>query len=527
MRGLFTIIGVAGVLTLYAQKVTKDTRAVSFANTIVADDLEKHLKILASDEYEGRETCKPGQKKAADYLFNYYENLKLDPLNNTDIYFQRLPLIVQQPKGLSMEWNGQKLKYGDDYTCPSGMLDGTFSTDSIVFIGYGIEDKNYSDYKGVDVKGKVVMVLNNEPVDKKGISMISGEEDPSEWTTNPGKKIETARAHGARAVITIRKDLQSKMMRIMKRSFSERILIDEGKNNRFHFLEIHVASEALKGLIGKALNIKKIEKAIKKKGQSVHKTIGAKVVLTANGNIKHCESENVAAVIKGAKYPGEFVFITSHYDHIGVLPNGEINNGADDDGSGTVSVLEIAEAFARAVKAGYRPKRTVIFLNFAGEEKGLLGSRYWVENMPMDYGSVVADLNIDMVGRIDKKHEGNGNYIYLIGSDKLSQDLHKLSEDVNDIYTRLELDYQYNDEKDPNRYYYRSDHYNFAKHDIPVIFYFNGVHEDYHKPTDTVDKIDFEKMEKIARLVFLTAWEIANREKTIARDVKTTEDSAP
>ena len=151
----------------------------------------------------------------------------------------------------------------------------------------------------------------------------------------------------------------------------------------------------------------------------------------------------------------------------------------------------------------------------AGEEKGLLGSKYYTENPVYPLENTVADLNIDMIGRLDEKHADNPNYVYLIGSDKLSNELHRISEEANSTYTNLELDYTYNDPNDPNRFYYRSDHYNFAKKNIPIIFYFNGTHEDYHKATDTVDKIDFEKMEKITRLVFYTCWELVNREERI------------
>ena len=203
--------------------------------------------------------------------------------------------------------------------------------------------------------------------------------------------------------------------------------------------------------------------------------------------------------------------ISAHYDHIGIT-NGEVNNGADDDGSGTVAVMEMAQAFAMAKEAGHGPKRSVLFLTVTGEEKGLLGSTYYISNPVVPLQNTVTDLNIDMIGRVDKDHEQNRNYIYLIGSDKLSKTLHEVSENVNLTYTDLELDYTFNDEKDPNRFYYRSDHYNFAKNNIPVIFYFTRVHEDYHKATDTEDKIMYNKMMKITRLVFATAWDAANRD---------------
>ena len=228
-------------------------------------------------------------------------------------------------------------------------------------------------------------------------------------------------------------------------------------------------------------------------------------------------SENVVAYIRGNEKTDEFIIISAHYDHLG-KDGEEVYNGADDDASGTSAVLEIAKAFQKAKKAGYGPKRSILFLNLTGEEEGLFGSKYYTSHPIFPLANTVANLNIDMVGRVDKKHTKKPNYVYLIGADKLSTDLHKLSEEANENYTQLKLDYTYNDEKDPNRFYYRSDHYNFAKNNIPVIFYFNGVHKDYHKTTDTADKINYDILEKRAKLIFYTAWEIANRESRLVVD---------
>tara|TARA_R100000935_G_scaffold21876_3_gene40442 strand:+ start:20232 stop:21239 length:1008 start_codon:yes stop_codon:yes gene_type:complete len=228
-------------------------------------------------------------------------------------------------------------------------------------------------------------------------------------------------------------------------------------------------------------------------------------------------SENVVAFIKGSEKPDEIIVLSAHYDHVG-MENGEIFNGADDDGSGTIAMLEIAEAFQQAVKNGKGPKRSILFLHVTGEEIGLYGSKYYTENPIFPLANTVANLNTDMIGRIDPDKKDTPNYIYLIGSDKLSQELHDVSEAVAEKYSDLELDYKFNDENDPNRFYYRSDHYNFAKNNIPIIFYFNGVHEDYHKPTDTPDKIEYDLYAKRTQLIFQTAWEVANREERITAD---------
>jgi len=230
---------------------------------------------------------------------------------------------------------------------------------------------------------------------------------------------------------------------------------------------------------------------------------------------KMVKTENVAAIIEGSEFPDEYIIISSHLDHVGIQ-NGMIHNGADDDGSGSVSLLEIAEAFQEAAAAGQGPKRSILFLHVTGEEKGLLGSAYYANNPLYPLANTMVNLNVDMIGRLDPKREDKDpNYIYLIGADKISQELHDISEATNKRYTQIKLDYTFNDDKDPNRFYYRSDHYNFAKKNIPVIFYFNGTHEDYHAPGDTPDKINYEMLAKRSQLIFHTAWELANRNNRI------------
>ncbi|WP_432671506.1 M28 family metallopeptidase [Flavobacterium sp. SM2513] len=222
------------------------------------------------------------------------------------------------------------------------------------------------------------------------------------------------------------------------------------------------------------------------------------------------DSENIWTFIEGSEKPNEILVISAHYDHVGTK-NGDIYNGADDDGSGTVALLEIAQAFKKAKEDGYGPKRSILFLHVTAEEKGLHGSRYYSENPLFPLKNTIANINIDMIGRRDTLHPNTNNYIYVIGSDRLSTDLHKINEDANAKYTKLNLDYKYNDINDPERIYYRSDHYNFAKNGVPSIFYFNGVHDDYHQPGDTPDKIEYDALAKRAQLAFATAWELANR----------------
>ena len=241
--------------------------------------------------------------------------------------------------------------------------------------------------------------------------------------------------------------------------------------------------------------------------------------LNAKRNENLADSENIWAFIEGSEKPNEILVISAHYDHVGIK-NGEIYNGADDDGSGTVALLEIAQAFEKAKKDGNGPKRSILFLHVTGEEHGLHGSRYYSENPLFPIANTITDINIDMIGRRDEAHANTNNYVYVIGADRLSTDLNTICTVANAKYTKLDLDYKYNDPKDPNHFYERSDHYNFAKNGIPAVFLFNGVHADYHQKTDEPNKIEYDALAKRAQFAFVTAWELANRENRPVVDKK-------
>ncbi|RZJ36639.1 MAG: M28 family peptidase [Flavobacterium sp.] len=243
--------------------------------------------------------------------------------------------------------------------------------------------------------------------------------------------------------------------------------------------------------------------------------------LNAKYNENLPDSENIWAYIEGTDKKDEILVVSAHYDHVGIK-NGRIYNGADDDGSGTVALLEIAQAFAQAKKEGHGPRRSILFLHVTGEEHGLHGSRYYSEHPLFPLKNTIADINIDMIGRRDTLHRNTNNYVYVIGSNRLSTDLHNVTEAANKKYINLDLDYKYNDLNDPEKFYYRSDHYNFAKNGVPAVFLFNGTHADYHRPGDKPDKIEYDALEKRARLAFVMAWELANRDQrpVIDRDGK-------
>ena len=264
-------------------------------------------------------------------------------------------------------------------------------------------------------------------------------------------------------------------------------------------------------------------KKARKRTARTPKTIPTRFDVVLEPKIGTLVSENVLGHVPGTERPGELVVVTAHYDHIGVHGD-EVYNGADDDGSGTVALLEMAQAFAQAAKDGHGPRRSVLFMPVSAEEKGLLGSRFYTDHPVFPLDSTVADLNIDMIGRFDSSHVGGDPYVYIIGSDRLSTELHEVNEAMNKVYTGLDLDYTFNAEDDPNRFYYRSDHYNFAKHGVPCIFYFSGVHEDYHQVGDEEHKIRYDLLRQRTLLVFHTAWELANRPGRVKVDVGVGED---
>lgn len=497
-------------LSLFSQN--KDTTAIRYSNVISASEMSKNLHVLASDEYEGRETGKKGQKMAAEYISNQFKSFGIPPYKD-NTYYQTYPLNLILPVPADVMINEKKYTGNKDYYNFPGISEQTILTSSVLFLGYGIQDDNYNDYKGVDVSGKTIMILAGEPYGADGNSLITKNKDASQWTTRQRNKSEKAKDAGVAAILVVVDDVQ-KGIADNKHRLESSLLKQETSKKEIPV--IYISKEMANAILKKTTTEKIIEK-ISTTGKPLKIKAKANVVVDVKNNVQKIEAENVLGFVEGTDLKEEIIVITAHYDHLG-KEGDVVYNGADDDGSGTVAVINLAQAFAKAKKEGHGPRRSILFMPVSGEEKGLLGSAYYTENPVYPLKNTVCDLNIDMIGRLDENHAKNSNYVYLIGSDKLSSQLHNVSEQANKTYTNLELDYTFNDEKDKNRFYYRSDHYNFAKKGIPVIFYFNGVHADYHKETDEVQKIDFNKMEKITRLVFFTAWELANRSERIIVD---------
>ncbi len=497
-------------------------------SSITAADLKMHLSFLASDELGGRYTLSQGNLIAARYLASRLEHYGYHGAAEGGSFFQKVPLsynnVDSENTKLSLTVGGGKkeFKYADDFAAQSPV--NTNLSGDLVFVGYGVSSpgNNHDDYANVDVKGKIVVILGIEnPL--KNVKLSEDEH---------GEK--AAIKHGAIGGIAIVPNLLSMWPRV--KMFATRqgaSLPPKGAEAGSKFPAV-LAGPALVKALAEAMG--KEEAFFTKASGDAFKpmAIPAKAALNMSVEVKEAPpAQNVAGILEGSdpKLKDQYVVFSAHYDHLQTGKNGEIYNGADDDGSGTVAVLEIAEALSISP----RPKRSILIIFHTGEEMGLLGSSYNTDYKPVvPLEKLVADFNIDMIGRTrtpddskpSDKELTDKDSVYIIGADKLSTELNKISEQTNKDTAHMNFDYTYNDENHPQRFYYRSDHYNYAKHGIPIIFYFTGVHEDYHRPTDDVDKIDFQKMERITRMVFATGWRVANLDHRLVVDKKPAADAA-
>lgn len=494
-------------LPLFGLAQKKDKKAAKAAATITVEDMKKHLYIIASKEMEGRNTPSPGLEKAADYVEAHFKSIGLTPGNNGS-YRQIYPLYKDSMLGAAMKINGAALQLDADFQPQATNYAAEMRFSEVVFAGYGISDGDKrDDYKDLKVAGKLVLIADGTPADYK----------PAQTGfASPGSafgKINTALSKGAIAVMVIYNNYPRKAMSI-NNNWSPNSY--RAALSPFTFTISPVTAEKIMGEDGKNI----IDKL--KTGTATLKTYKAEVELAYSKTTKTNSAPNVIGVLEGTDLKDEYVFITGHLDHLGKRDT-VIYYGADDDGSGSTGVLEIAEAFTKAKQAGNGPRRTIVFMTVSGEEKGLWGSAYYTNHPVFPLEKTTVDLNIDMIGRIDteRKQGDSTNYVYVVGDDKISSDLKTISEAANNNYTKMELDYKFNDPKDPNRIYFRSDHYNFAEKGVPIIFYYDGMLKaDYHRPTDTPDKINYPLMVKRAQLIFYTAWEMANRNDMLKRDIK-------
>jgi hypothetical protein len=474
---------------------------LKYGEMLSETNLKTMLTVIASDSMEGRMTGTKGQKMAAEYIRDHFKKLNLAGPIQGD-YFQSVKLY-KSLAGDTYITAGQSKLLNMEKVLYVGNADsqGEVSV-PLVYAGLGREE----DFAKIDVKNSAVLIriddgrLYSLPeiarAREQGARMVFiwNTEDEKEFTSY----IDQAKYYEDNAKLSLKKQTNrapSKGHFILSPSVVETVMN---------------ISPALLKKAAREGTLKKIKPA--------------KITYKTEMTVDVTETENVLGFLEGTEKKEEVIVITAHYDHIGIDSEGKgdlINNGADDDGSGTVAVLELARIFAKAKAEGNGPTRSILFMTFTGEEQGLLGSSYYTQNPVYPLSQTVVDLNMDMIGRRDQLHRESDPYVYIIGSNKISSALHELNESINRKHCGLVFDYTYNDESHPSRLYYRSDHWNFAKNNIPIIFFFDGIHEDYHRPSDEIEKIEFELLKKRAQCVFYTAWEIANREDRITVDDET------
>ena len=501
-----------------------DDLPARIAGSIMAEDMKSHVYLLASPELEGRETGTEGNLKAAVYIAEQLSKYGISPSPGDNDHFQEVAFTSVRWSSVDVTVNGAAEEHLKGFLClPQDFpaREGPIAIDEMLFLGYGLDDPRWSDYEGVDVKGKHLIVYGTEPLDKDGNYVLTGTSKPSEWSMDPTMRLNAAAEAGAASIWIIDDKLREKIM------YARRFLLNGSMQmgmpeevTRSGIPHALITPELAQRILGASTDkVIGVRKKMNKKGTPQRIKCAVNVQLNAVHDAQFTMGLNVLGYIEGTDpaLRQEVVVVSAHYDHLG-MRGSDIFFGADDNASGSSAVLEIAQAMAMARASGEGPRRSVLCLWVTGEEKGLLGSEYYSEHPVFPLENTVADVNIDMIGRVDKKHD-DPRYTYVIGSDRLSTELHAINEEVNRKYTNLALDYTYNADDDPNRFYYRSDHYNFARNGIPSIFYFSGVHDDYHRPTDTPDKIMYDKAETIARLAFHTAWELANRDERIRVDV--------
>jgi hypothetical protein len=519
--------GSTGVL---AQKQSKNNGTVAapaarFGNVdgISAKQLKDYLTFIASDELEGRDTPSRGLDIAAKFIASHLASWGIKPAGSNGTYFQKVPLRLNKidTTATRFDLGGQKYAYGTDFY--TSFNPASFENAPLVFAGNGwvIKSKNIDPYQGIDVKDKVVIVVNALP---KGITFgdLKGPAG-GDWSSPPLY----AQAHGAKAVIAFSTYGNLVNWEATRYGQAEKGVVFYGaQESPIKIPTFTVAPKVMSALFyGEKLsstvlfNRSITGEEIPSFDLKPEKRVSGSVAVKSESIF----TQNVVGILEGSDpvLKNEYVAVGAHYDHVGTNPFApgpdKIWNGADDDGSGTVAVLSIAEAFA---KGAQKPKRSMLFIWHAGEEKGLWGSEYFTDNPTVPIGSIITELNIDMIGRYqnrgDENHPQNKelpkpNEIFTIGSKMMSTELGQIADEVNGSFLKLSYNFKYDDPNDPEQYFYRSDHFNYAKKGIPIIFFMDGSHADYHQPSDSIEKINFEEMAKVTKTIFATGWELGNR----------------
>jgi hypothetical protein len=490
------------------------------ADQIEIGRLRADLSFIAADELEGRDTPSRGLDVAARYLAARLQALGLKPGGDDGTYFQRFGTTrrVVDPAKASVTLADRTFSYGDDFL---GTAPGT-AEGPLIYVGHGyvVKKKDVDAYAGADVKGRIVVAHAGYP---EGVTRadLRGESGPDTWESPASY----AARHGAIGVVLVPDYATLAGWRASREGGATArgtLTVDAFQTGRPTPVPVITASMPLVSAIfsGEAVSASDVAKWAQDHKAHAPVVLGEKkrLRLDLGARVESVSTQNVVAIHDGsdAALKREYIALGAHYDHIGVSSSGtdRINNGADDDGSGTVALLNMAEAL---VRGNVRTRRSWLFVWHAGEEKGLWGSRYFVEHPTVPLDKIVVQLNVDMIGRSRQPGTPAGtnaaltgpNETYVIGSKMMSSTLGALSERVNKDYLDLTFNYKYDEPSDPNRFFFRSDHYNYAKRGIPIIFYFSGVHGDYHRVSDELAAIDFTKLERVSRTIYATAYTLA------------------
>lgn len=513
---------------------------MKYQDEIKVDFLRHHLTAFADDSMQGRETGTEGLEMAADYLAKQYKQMGLQPVGDENSYFQHFKLNATEADSVVFQTfshqNGTKKRIDRSVaskTSTANYIRSFGGTDSlsgqIVFAGFGINDEgnNISHLKGADLKGKWVMVFQEIPHVMNGDTLINPQ-------IGNRARFQMIFQKGAEGILLIpdlnpaeyKATARQAQSTFGKRSNMRLAYRDKGTSGGFSKGYNLVKPEMAAALLG----VDSIAAAKKELMSSITdfepKALGYSLTQIPYSGEVSFETKNVVAYYEGAdpKLKDEVIVMTSHYDHLGVgepdSTGDSIYNGADDDGSGTIGLLNIARALKNAEKNGLKTKRSILFLHVSAEEKGLLGSRFYSDHAIFPMEKTIANINTDMIGRVDPKHEKQGieDYTYIIGGDIISSELDSLLRVANRRSGQLQFDDRYNDLEDPNQFYRRSDHWHFGRKRVPFVFFFTGVHEDYHQPSDEVHKIRFDKMAKIVRTMYSSAIILANTDTPPAVD---------
>lgn len=504
------------VSVAFGQSLKVPNNALPGYKSISATSLSARLHFIASPELEGRETTFRGQKVAARYIASEFQRIGLKPIGDSGSYFQKFDVEAMKVSNnatiaVTNKAGHSTYQFRTDFLALSGLEKEIAG--EIVFIGH-MDNKVDS----ASTRGRIVLAL------------LGRKDDARDTSITPMRRVGFIRTFpGSLATLVIADDaggasierLNARFSSTIERGTMQVVSRDARPQRGFTFPILISPRLADVILASTGRSVAQLRDAAVQSTGFESQVVGQTTVAVALKSSRELKTtENVIGLLEGSdpRLKEECVVFTAHYDHVGIGANGAIYPGADDDGSGTVGVIELAQAFAANP---VRPKRSLIFMTVVGEEKGLWGSDWYVRHPIVPLEKTIANLNTDMIGRVDKKYSelNNSNYVYVIGSDKISTQLDSVMKVANKESVNLHLDYTYNDDKDPNQFYRRSDHYNFAKNGIPVVFFFTGEHEDYHRPTDTVEKILFDRMERIVRLMYYTGWKLADMKGHLAKDV--------